>query len=89
MLTSDTWAPLWFPDPTLACVSVWTTGFLACFRGLSFCLGHQPRVNIPLQLESSLLLYNNHTCLQQMFYSIYYVLGHVLGAGETKINKPN
>ena len=38
MLTFNAWASLWFPDPTLACVSVWITGFLACFLGLSFCV---------------------------------------------------
>lgn len=88
MLTFDTWASLWLPDPTLACVSGRITGFLACCLGLSSCLGRQPRVNIPLRLESSLLLYNNHSFLHPMFYSIDYVLGSVLGAEEARINKP-
>lgn len=87
MPTSDVWASLWLTGPTLACVPVWVTGSLVHFLVVSSCLSHQPQVHIPLELQSSLLLYDNH--LFQMFYNVYHVLGSVLGAEDTGINKPN
>lgn len=59
------------------------------FLVLSSCLSHQLQVHVPPELESRLLLYDNHLFLQLMSCSVYDVLGSVLGAEDTGINKPN